>query len=131
MFQAYQQLGLFELDPVTIDGQNVIPRNVFHALLEPQITRAESIEDICIIRTTCKGRTNGTPAECTLELIETHDEKTGFTAMEKLTGWHAAIIAILGAQGKLAKGALPVEKVLTGKTFDTEVAKRGWEIKQS
>ena len=124
-------MGLFELDPVTIDGQAVIPRDVFHALLEPQITTAEPIQDICIIRTTCKGQSNDTPAECTLELIETYDEKTGFTAMEKLTGWHSAIIAILGAQGKLTKGSLPVEKALTGETFDTEVAKRGWKIIKS
>ena len=130
-FQAYQQLGLFELDPMMVDGQPLIPRDVFHALLEPKITSAEPIEDIGIIRTTCKGQTNGSPASCTLELIETHDDATGFTAMEKLTGWHAAIIAILGAQGKLAKGALPVEKALTGKTFDTEVAKRSWSIKKS
>ncbi|TDJ51372.1 MAG: hypothetical protein E2O44_02255 [Nitrospina sp.] len=131
MFQAYQQLGLFELDPITVDGKTVIPRDVFHALLEPQITNADPAQDICVIRTTCKGLTNGSPAECTLQLIETYDEKTGFTAMEKLTGWHAAIIAILGAQGKLAKGALPVEKALVGKTFDTEVAKRGWKFVKS
>ena len=131
MFKAYRQLGLFELDPITVDGKTVIPRDVFHALLEPQITSTEPTQDICVIRTTCTGRSNGALAECTLELIETHDQKTGFTAMEKLTGWHAAIIAILGAQGKLAKGALPVEQALTGKTFDTEVAQRGWEMVKS
>jgi lysine 6-dehydrogenase len=37
-FKAFQQLGLFELDPVDVNGKRIVPRDVFHALLEPQIT---------------------------------------------------------------------------------------------
>ena len=35
--------------------------------------------------------------------LDKYDEETGFTAMQRLTGWHASIIAILMAENKIAK----------------------------
>jgi lysine 6-dehydrogenase len=128
-FRAFQKLGLFETDPVKVGNHSLVPREFFHALLEPKI-RMEEVRDICVIRTECKGQTEGLLSTCTLELIETYDEQTGFTAMEKLTGWHASMIAILGAKGKLPRGAVSVENVLTGKLFDEEIQRRGWNIRK-
>ena len=127
-FQAFQQLGLFEEKPIPVNGSTISPREVFHSLLEPKIT-AEKIKDICVIRTQCNGTTDGKPASCTLELIETYDQKTQFTAMEKLTGWHASIVAILSARGEIPRGAIPVETALSAKALAREGALRGWEIK--
>jgi len=129
-FIDFQKQGLFELEPVEIDGQTVVPREKLEALLAREIIPNSPVHDICIIRTRATGRHNGSPASCTLELQQTYDPATGFTAMEQLTGWHASIIAILAAQGKLSKGALPVELALRGKLFDQETARRGWEIKR-
>ncbi len=127
-FQAFQQLGLFEETPVALNGSTIIPRKFYHALLEPKIT-TDQIRDICVIRTQCNGTTGEKPASCTLELIETYDETTGFTAMEKLTGWHASIVAILAARGEIPRGAIPVELALTGEALTREGAKRSWEFK--
>src|ERR1700691_3547237 len=33
--KAFSDLGLFELQPIRVDGNNVVPRHVFHALFEP------------------------------------------------------------------------------------------------
>jgi lysine 6-dehydrogenase len=127
-FQAFQQLGLFEQKPATIKEERFIPREIFHALLQPKIS-SDQVRDICVIRTRCEGETNGEKAVCTLDLCETYDEKTGFTAMEKLTGWHASMVAILSAQKKLVKGAIPIEKALSGQQLAEEAKKRGWDIK--
>ncbi len=129
-FKAFQNLGLFELEPVEVAGQSLVPRDLLNALLAPKITPEPPVYDVCLIRTQATGRHNGSPASCTLDFLETYDIETGFTAMEQLTGWHASIIAILAAQGKLSKGALPVELALRGKLFDQETARRGWEIKR-
>ena len=129
-FIDFQKQGLFGLEPVEIDGQTVVPREKLEAMLAREIIPDSPVNDICLIRTRATGRHKGSPASCTLELQKTFDKKTGFTAMEQLTGWHASIIAILAAQGKLAKGALPVELALRGKLFDREVIRRGWEIKR-
>ncbi len=129
-FIDFQKQGLFELEPVEIDGQTVVPREKLEAMLAPEIIPDSPVHDICLIRTRATGRHNGSPASCTLDLQQTYDKETGFTAMEQLTGWHASIVAILAAQGKLPKGALPVELAIRGKMFDKETAKRGWEIKR-
>ena len=129
-FREFQKQGLFELEPVEIDGQRVVPREKLEAMLAPEIIPDSPVRDICILRTRATGKHQGSPASCTLDLQQTYDKKTGFTAMEQLTGWHASIIAILAAQDKLPKGALPVELALRGKLFDEETAKRGWEIKR-
>ena len=38
-FKAFSDLGLLGLDPIDVAGQKVVPRDVFHALLAPQICR--------------------------------------------------------------------------------------------
>lgn len=129
-FLNFQKQGLFEPEPVEIDGQRFVPREKLETMLAPEIIPDSPVHDVCLIRTRAVGRHNGSPATCTLDFRETSDRETGFTAMEQLTGWHASIIAILSAKGKLPKGAVPVELALRGKTFDEEVERRGWEIKR-
>ncbi len=99
-------------------------------MLAPKITPDSPIFDVCLIRTKATGKLNGSYSSCTLDFLETYDTKTGFTAMEQTTGWHASIIAIIAAQGKLPKGAVPVELALRGKMFDQEITRRGWELKR-
>ncbi|MBT3510115.1 MAG: hypothetical protein HN472_11315 [Nitrospina sp.] len=129
-FQAFQQLGLFEQTPVAMKEDRFIPREVFHTLLQPKIS-SDTIRDICVIRVRCEGEIDGKSAVCTLDLCETFDEETHFTAMEKFTGWHASMVAILSAQGKLPKGAIPIEKALSGEMLKEEAKKRGWVIKNN
>lgn len=129
-FQAFQQLGLFEENPVSIKKGSFIPREVFHSLLQPKIYD-NKIRDICVIRVRCEGEIEGRNAACTLDLCETYDEESDFTAMEKFTGWHASMVAILTAQKKLPKGAVPIEKALSGQMLIKEAKKRKWNIKNN
>lgn len=129
-FQAYQQLGLFEQEPSKLNEESFIPRDLFHALLQPKIS-SDQVRDICVIRARCEGETNGNKTVCTLDLCETYDDKTGFTAMEKLTGWHASMVAILSARKKMPEGAIPIEIALSGQLLMEEASKRGWDIKNN
>jgi len=125
-FKAFAQLGLLEQRPIKAGKTVIAPRDVFHALLAPRITRPE-IKDVCVMRVRCVGEKNGRPATATIELIDRYDEKTGFTAMQRLTGWHASIVAMLAAKGKLPRGAISVEKI-PGKLIINEFRKRGIKI---
>ena len=51
--------------------------------------------------------------------------------MQRLTGWHSSIIAILSAKGEIEKGALPVEKAVPGSKIIEEAKKRGLNVKES
>jgi lysine 6-dehydrogenase len=128
-FRAFSQLGMLELEPIRVGDVKVIPRDVLHALLEPKITQSK-IRDVCIIRTRCVGEKDEHRAEAIVELIDYYDEKTGFTAMQRLTGWHASIMAILAAQGRIRCGVVPVELAVPGSIIVKEAGRRGFSIKE-
>ena len=129
-FRAFAQLGLLGLEPIQLGGDKVVPRDVFHALLEPKIVKPE-IRDVGVIRVKCLGEKDGKQAEALVELIDYYDEKTGFTAMQRLTGWHTSIVAILAAQGRIERGAIPVELAVPGPTIVHEAKRRGFEITEA
>lgn len=128
-FKAFAQLGLLGIEPVQVGETEVVPRNLFHSLLGTKITEPE-VRDICVIRVKCIGEKDGRSAEAVVEVIDYYDEETGFTAMQRLTGWHASIIAILAAQGKLPHGVIPVELVVPGATIVEEARQRGLVIQE-
>ena len=129
-FKAFADLGLLELEPIAAGGQQVVPRDVFHALLAPRIQR-EDFKDVCVMRVTGRGRTGGREAEATVELVDRYDEKTGFTAMQRLTGWHASIMLIAAIDRKVRRGAVSVETAVPGKTVVDECRRRGFAIEET
>ena len=127
-FKGYSDLGLFEEKPITVDGNEIIPRNLFHTLLEPKITVNE-LRDLGIIKIFAEGEKDGKESNTTIELIDYFDDLTGFTAMQRLTGWHASVMALLAAQNKVKKGAVSVSQAISGKIIIEELRRRGIEIK--
>ncbi len=125
--QAFHDLGLFELDPIAVDGHEVIPRHVFHALFEPKVT-PDAIRDVCVERARVLGMRGGHTAEAIVELVDYADEATGFTSMERLTGWHAAITAEMLARGDIPPGAHSVELGIPATAFVQEARRRGLDI---
>jgi len=125
--KAFRDLGLFETQPIKVDGAEVVPRHVFHALFEPQVT-PKRIRDICVERVRVLGQRNGRSAEAVVDLIDRYDETTGFTSMERLTGWHAAIVAEMIAMGRIPPGAHPVELGVPAGPFVAEARRRGIRI---
>jgi lysine 6-dehydrogenase len=126
--RAFYDLGLWGLEPIRVGETEVVPRDVFHALFEPLVTFPED-RDVCAIRVRATGRKDGRPAEALVEMIDFYDEATGFTAMERTTGWDAAIVAAMMARGQTPRGAVPVELAVPPDLFVEELAKRGIEVK--
>ena len=136
-FSAFSNLGLFSEDSVLVGGDldgeisenGIVPREVFHALLEPRIVPTDNvIRDVAVMRVQCRGEDKGERKIATIDLVDHYDENTGFTAMQRLTGWHASIMTILMAHGKFEKGAYPVEKAVPGTVIVEEARKRGFSI---
>jgi len=125
--QAFFDLGLWRTDPVQVGAQQVVPRDLFHALFEPMVTFPED-KDVVVIRIQATGRKDDRSAEAILDLIDFYDEATGFTAMERTTGWDAAIVAGMMARGQTPKGAVSVELAVPPDLFVRELAKRGIEV---
>lgn len=128
-FKAFSDLGLLGMEPVAVGSGRAVPREVFHALLEPRIHKQE-VRDVCVMRVTGAGKKDGREARATVELVDYYDEATGFTAMQRLTGWHASIMAILAASGRIPPGAVPVELAVPGSTIVEEIRRRGIAVKE-
>ncbi|MBI2845218.1 MAG: hypothetical protein HYX86_01595, partial [Chloroflexi bacterium] len=114
---AFKDLGLFENER-------------FKTLLASKIVRPE-IRDVGVIRVKAVGKRKGKRMAIIVELIDYYDPKTGFTAMERITGGHAAIMAILATRGQVAPGALSVERAVPGETIVREAKRRGFKIRVS
>ncbi len=123
-FRAYKALGLFGLEPIRVGDQEVVPREVFHALLEPKI-RVPDVKDVCIIHVVGEGIRDGQPTTLTFDLVDYFDEETGFRAMERLTGWHCAIMLNFQAHGEVPPGTHPQEVAIDPARVLDEVRRRG------
>jgi lysine 6-dehydrogenase len=128
-FKAFSDLGLLGLDPIEVAGLKVVPRDLLHALLAPQICRDE-VKDICVMRVKGTGITKGAKAEAVVELVDRYDPKTGFTAMQRLTGWHGSILLIAAVNGRIRRGAVSVELSLPGRTIVVECKRRGFAMSE-
>jgi lysine 6-dehydrogenase len=127
-WKAFSEAGLLDLTPFEVDGKEVIPRHVLHSLIEPRIRARAGEPDMVIVRVIARGLKDGKETEKVLDFVDYYDEETGFTAMERSTGWHAAIMAGLIARGETAKGALPVEVAVPSSRFVEEIRKRGFDL---
>ena len=125
--KAFSDLGLFDLKPVRVGENEVVPRELFHALYEPQV-RVDDVKDVCIVRAHAKGKRDGQPTEAVVEVIDYYDEATGFTAMQRMTGWHASIVAAMMARQDTPVGAMPLELAVPGRAFVNEAKRRGFRI---
>ncbi|MBL8134496.1 MAG: saccharopine dehydrogenase NADP-binding domain-containing protein [Anaerolineae bacterium] len=129
-FKAFKDLGLFREEPLTIaDGVTVIPRQMYHALLGPSV-ETEQVIDVCLMRAKGTGSRDGREVALVIELIDRYDPETGFTAMERLTGWHAAIMAQFIARREVPPGVWSLEKAIAATRFLEEVRRRGFQISE-
>ncbi|NPA93538.1 MAG: hypothetical protein GXO56_07650, partial [Chloroflexi bacterium] len=108
-FLAYKTLGLFSETPMQIGDCTLKPRDFYHALLAPKIVAKEGVRDLAVIHAIGRGKKAGQEAEVVVDVLDYYDEATGFRAMERLTGWHAAAMLIFQVSGRVAPGARPQE----------------------
>ena len=125
--RSFYDLGLWDLNPIRVGGMEVIARDVFHALFEPKVTFPGD-KDVVIVRVKAVGRKNGRDAEAIVEAIDYYDETTGFTAMERCTGWSAATVAEMMAGGRTPGGAGSVETQVPARPFVEELRRRGIDV---
>jgi lysine 6-dehydrogenase len=128
--RAYFDLGLWDLQPVRVGEVQVVPREVFHALFEPRVSFPGE-KDLVLIRIKALGSKDGRPAHSLVELVDRFDEATGFTAMERTTGWSAAIVTEMMARGDTPRGAGSVETSVPPVAFVDELHRRGFNLTTS
>ncbi len=122
--KTMNDLGLFDPEAIEISDVKIAPRAMLAKLFKPQVTFPND-KDVVVIRVRCLGIKNGRPAQVQVDLMDFYDETTGFTAMERTTGWDISIIAIMMTDGKAKKGAVPLELAISSPEFVEELQRRG------
>jgi lysine 6-dehydrogenase len=125
--RAFYDLGLWELDPITVGQTEVVPRDVFHALFEPKVTFTED-RDRVIVRVKAVGTKAGQDAESLVQIVDCFDETTGFSAMERCTGWTAALVAEMMARGETPRGAGGVERQVPARPYVEALREHGIDV---
>jgi lysine 6-dehydrogenase len=130
-WKAYMDAGLLEERPIEVNGLRVSPRQVLHRLLEPKIKADPEERDFVVVRVVARGIKDGKPCQVLVELIDRYDPKTGFTAMERTTGWDAAIKAIMSVRGHTPRGVHPAEIAVPPALYVEELRRRGFALRET
>lgn len=130
LLQSLRTLGLFGREPIPVGNVTVVPRDLLIALFDLSLADPE-VRDVCVMHVRARGTVDGCPAEAQVNLVDRHDPTTGFRAMEKLTGWHAAIVLSHAVRGEIPPGATPIELALSGDRFLAAAPARGWKVERS
>ncbi len=128
LMRIFKDFGLWSEAPTHVKGVEVAPKDVFCHVFGPKLATFIDL-DQCAVRGVGVGTKNGKRTTVQVDIFDKQDEKTGFTSMERLTGFSTSIIAQEVVQGRVAKGAIRYENAMLGKDFLHELGKRGISIR--
>lgn len=123
-FKVIKDLGLLDVEPVRVGDIEVSPRELFHRVAAPRLCFPED-RDLVVVRAVCRGRRDGQEITRQFDILDFHDEATGFSAMERTTGFSAAIVCEMVMEGRIAPGAHPLEQSVPGAAFVDALIQRG------
>lgn len=128
--KIFKDFGFWNPEPVDIKGTAIRPREVFYKVFGDSLSTFED-RDLCAVRGVGQGLRGGEHVRLQVDIFDREDERTGFTSMERLTGFSMSIFAIEVANGNVPTGAVRYENAMTGTKFLEELQKRGISVKYS
>lgn len=128
--KLFKDSGLWGFEPIAVGGSLVKPRELWYKVFGEYLCKFVD-QDMCAVRAVGVGTKAGAPVRKQIDILDKQCPTTGFTSMERLTGFSMAIYAIEVANGRTPKGGVRYEDAVTGKTFVEELQKRGIELKFS
>jgi lysine 6-dehydrogenase len=130
-------LGLTDIKPMTVDGKRIIPRHLLIQRLEAVLPWEK--DDVVLLRVEVEGTERSRDREIKrssggrtvgYELIDYADRKSGLTAMERTTGFSAAIVALMLGRGQVdCTGAFTGENCVPSTEYIKELRKRGLRLR--
>ncbi len=133
--EVLKECGLLGLDPVPVDGAQVVPRHLLYNLLVPKLKPNPGETDVCVMYNTVRGRRDGRRVRIDYYMWEQGHPELGLSAMMRTTSLPAAIAVRLLAKGKiLGTGIVAPEDGIAGpvyREFLDELAKRNVRIEQT
>ena len=130
LMRVFMDFGFWDLEPLAVDDCKVRPREVFHKIMAEKL-RDDSDKDQILVRAWAKGKKGGQEKRYQVDIHDKADEATGFSAMERMTGFPSSINAIEIAKGNVEPGCIPYELAVPGTKVVEELRKRGVDLTES
>ena len=130
--ETIRDLGLLDLEPVSVKGQQVVPRDLFISVVGPRLRKDPRLSpDLVALRVEVEGEQGGEDVVLRWDLLDRFDPETGITAMMRTTGYSLAVTGIFQAQGRIEPGVWTPDEAMPPADYITELAKRSVEIRES
>jgi lysine 6-dehydrogenase len=121
--QSLRDLGLTGEEPYAFNGTQVSPRQMLVRVLEAKLPK--QVADVVLCRVLARG--DGGREE-KIEFHVKQSAQSGLSAMEQVTGFPAAAVALAVLQGKVPPGAHAQETVIPYAFMKAQLTKFGIEI---
>ncbi|HVL38048.1 MAG TPA: saccharopine dehydrogenase C-terminal domain-containing protein [Fimbriimonadaceae bacterium] len=126
--RIFRDFGFWSEEPVRVGDCDVKPRELFYKVFGEALAKFED-KDQCAVRGVGIGKKGGKDARYQVDIFDREDDITGFTSMERLTGFSSSIYAIAIASGEMPDGALRYETAMEGERFLEQLQRRGIQVR--
>jgi lysine 6-dehydrogenase len=124
IMKTFLDFGFADETKIHLNGQDVVPRDVFVVLLEKNVPSKG--EDVVLLKVMSHGRKNGKKKSRQYMMIDYYDKNHNITAMMRTTGYPVAITAQMIEDGTIQKrGVYCPEEIIPPLPFFRELKKRG------
>jgi lysine 6-dehydrogenase len=130
IMRPIRELGLLDLEPIVVEGQQVIPRDAFIATVGPKLRKPEG-RDVVAVRVVVSGTKGGEPRTIRWRLVDYYDATRGISAMMRTTGYSLSITGQMQVDGRLtARGVQMPGDAVPFSAYIAELAARGVTIEE-
>lgn len=130
IMRTIRDLGLLDLAPLKVKGKEIVPRDVFIAVVSPKLTKPEG-RDLVAMRVEVAGLKAAEPTRIAWQLLDYYDEVNGLSAMERTTGFSLAVTGIMLGDGRVeARGVHTPDEAVPYAPYVEELARRGVDIRE-
>jgi len=130
IMRPIRELGLLVNSPITVKGQQVVPRDVFIAAVHPKLHKPEG-KDLVALLVKVSGTKDGKKAEVTFRLIDFYDAAHGISAMMRATAYSLSLTGQMQADGRVKlKGVRTPDEAVPFADYVSGLAARGVVIQE-
>lgn len=119
---------LRDLGMLDLSDQHV--ENVWKTVIADKLVRPD-VPDVVYLRAEGIGESKRGPARVVLDMKDFQDHRTGFTAMERTTGFAAGLVAYMLASGKIKPGVRTPDDVISPDQYIQALQKKGFQLSEA
>jgi lysine 6-dehydrogenase len=129
--ETIRDLGLLDLEPVDVKGQQVSPRDLFISKVGPKLRKDyRESPDMVALRVEVEGEKDGEEQLLRWDLLDRFDPASGITAMMRTTGFSLAITGALQSAGDIEPGVWTPDECMPATAYIAELARRNVMIEE-